>query len=46
MRYEATIEDPKVFTQEGNSELFEYQYNAYLLEQEWNNPASTFFEQR
>ena len=58
MLYEATIEDPKVFTrpwtiamplyrrQEANSELFEYQCNAYLLEQEWNNPASTFFERR
>ena len=58
MLYEATIEDPKVFTrpwkmsmplyrrQERNSELLEYQCNAYLLEQEWNNPASTFFEKR
>ena len=56
--YEAVIEDPNVFTrpwtiamplyrrQEANSELFEYQCNAYLLEQEWNNPASTFFERR
>ena len=58
MLYEATIEDPKVFTrpwkmsmplyrrQERTSELSEYQCNAYLLEQEWNNPASTFFEKR
>lgn len=56
--YEATIEDPKVFTrpwkismplyrrQERNAELFEYQCNAYLLEQEWTNPSSTFFEKR
>jgi len=56
--YEATIEDPKVFTrpwkismplyrrQERNAELFEYECNAYLLEQEWTNPASTFFEKR
>ena len=56
MLYEATIEDPNVFTrpwkismplyrrQERNSELLEYQCNAYLLEQEWSNPKSTFFE--
>ena len=56
--YEATIEDPKVFTrpwkismplyrrQERNSELLEHQCNAYLLEQEWDNPASTFFNKR
>ena len=55
--YEVTIEDPKVFTrpwkismplyrrQERNSELLEYQCHAYLLEQEWDNPASTFFEE-
>jgi len=55
--YEATIEDPNVFTQpwtismplyrrqEGNSELLEYQCHAYLLEQEWDNPDSTFFEE-
>ena len=58
MLYEATIEDPEVFTrpwkismplyrrQEANSELLEYQCPAYLLEQEWDNPESTFFEQR
>ncbi len=56
--YEATIEDPNVFTrpwkismplyrrQEGNSELLEYQCPAYLLEQEWDNPASTLFHER
>jgi hypothetical protein len=56
MLYEATVEDPNVFTrpwtismplyrrQETNIELFEYQCNAYLLEREWDNPASTFFE--
>jgi len=56
MLYEATIEDPNVFTrpwtismplyrrQESNIELFEYQCNAYLLEREWDDPASTFFE--
>ena len=54
--YEATIEDPEVFTQpwtismplyrrqEPDSELLEYQCNAYLLEQEWDNPDSTFFD--
>ena len=26
--------------------LYEYQCTAYLLEQEWNNPASTFFGPR
>jgi len=58
MLYEVTIEDPKVFArpwkismplyrrQEQNAELFEYQCNAYLLEQEWNIPNSTFFEKR
>ena len=58
MRYEVTIEDPKVFTrpwkmsmplyrrQEANSELFEYQCSAYLIEQEWNNPVSPLFEKR
>ena len=52
MLYEVTIEDPKVFTrpwkmsmplyrrQERNSELLEYQCHAYLLEQEWDNPAA------
>jgi hypothetical protein len=56
LRYEATIEDPAVFTrpwvismplyrrQEPSSELLEYQCNAYLLEQEWNTPGSTFFQ--
>jgi hypothetical protein len=56
--YEATIEDPKVFTrpwkismplyrrQERDIELYEYQCSADLLEQEWNNPSSTFFEKR
>ena len=54
--YEATIEDPEVFTrpwkismplyrrQEQDIELLEYQCHAYLLEQEWDNPDSTFFE--
>ncbi len=57
MLYEVTIEDPEVFTrpwkitmplyrrQEANSELLEYQCHAYLLEQEWDNPDSTFFDQ-
>ena len=56
MLYEVTIEDPEVFTrpwkismplyrrQEANSELLEYQCHAYLLEQEWDNPDSTFFD--
>jgi len=56
--YEATIEDSEVFTrpwkismplyrrQEQNSELLEYQCHAYLLEQEWDDPDSTFFEER
>lgn len=55
--YEATIEDPQVFAepwtismplyrrQETHSELLEYQCHAYLLEQEWDNPDSTFFDQ-
>lgn len=55
--YEATIEDPNVFTrpwtismplyrrQEQNMELLEYQCHAYLLEQEWDNPESAFFEE-
>jgi hypothetical protein len=54
--YEVTIEDPKVFTrpwkmsmplyrrQEPTAELLEYQCHAYLLDQEWDNPASTFFK--
>jgi hypothetical protein len=53
--YEVTVEDPKVFTrpwrmsmplyrrQEANSELFEYQCHAYLFDQEWDKPGSTFF---
>jgi hypothetical protein len=56
--YEVTIEDPKVFTrpwkmsmpiyrrQETNSEIFEYQCHAYLFDQEWDKPGSTFFENR
>jgi hypothetical protein len=56
LHYEATIEDPGTFAkpwkismplyrrQERNVELLEYQCNTYLLEQEWNNPASTLFE--
>ena len=56
MRYEATIEDPEVFSrpwtismplyrrQEPHSELLEYQCNAYLLEQEWSRSDSTLFE--
>ena len=57
MLYEATIEDDQVFTrpwkismplyrrQEQTAELLEYQCNAYLLEREWNNPATTLFNQ-
>ena len=56
MLYEVTIEDPTVFTrpwkmsmplyrrQEKSSELLEYACSAYLLEQEWDNPGSSFFE--
>ena len=55
--YEATIEDPNVFTrpwtirmplyrrQEQDIQLLEYQCHAYLLEQEWDNPDSTFFDE-
>ena len=55
--YEVTIEDPKVFTrpwkmsmplyrrQEKDIELLEYDCGAYLLEQEWDKPGSTFFGQ-
>jgi len=57
LRYEVTIEDPKVFTRpwkmsmslyrrQEQTELLEYACHAYLLEQEWDNPASSFFEQR
>ncbi len=54
--YEAEIEDPEVFTrpwkismplyrrQEPGSELLEYQCNAYLLDEEWDNEDSSFFE--
>jgi hypothetical protein len=56
MLYEATIEDPKVFTrpwtismalyrrQERNVELLEYKCHAYLLEQEWDKPGFTLVE--
>ena len=56
MLYEVTIEDPAVFTrpwkmsmplyrrQEKSGELLEYACSAYLLEQEWDNPTSSFFE--
>ncbi len=56
--YEATIEDPKVFTrpwkmsmplyrrQEKNIELLEYECGAYLLEQEWDKPGSPIFVHR
>ena len=55
--YEVTVEDPKVFTrpwkmsmplyrrQEKNVELLEYECGAYLLEQEWDKPNSSLFEQ-
>jgi hypothetical protein len=55
--YEVTVDDPKVFTrpwkmsmplyrrQEKQLELLEYQCNAYLLEQEWDKPGSSLFEQ-
>ena len=55
--YEATIEDPNVFTrpwkismplyrrQEANSEVLEYQCHAYLLDREWDDPSSTFFDE-
>ena len=57
LRYEVTIEDPKVFTRpwkmsmslyrrQEQSELLEYTCHAYLLEQEWDNPDSSFFEKR
>jgi hypothetical protein len=56
MLYEATIEDPKVFTrpwkismplyrrQEKDVELLDYACPAFLLEREWNNPTSTYFK--
>ena len=56
MLYEATIEDPKVFTrpwtismplyrrQERNVELLEYKCHAYLLEQEWDKPGFALVE--
>jgi len=55
MLYEATLEDPKVFTrpwkismplyrrQERNSELLEYECYPDLLEREWEKPESTLF---
>ncbi len=58
MQYEATIEDPKVFTRpwkismplyrrlEHTAELLEYDCPAYLLEKEWIDPTSTYFRQR
>jgi hypothetical protein len=57
MRYEATIEDADVFSrpwtismplyrrQETHAELLEYRCPAYLLEQQWGDPESTFFEE-
>jgi len=57
LRYDVTIEDPKVFTRpwtmsmplyrrhEQNVELLEYDCGAYLIKQEWNKPGSSFFEQ-
>ena len=56
--YEVTVEDPKVFTrpwkmsmflyrrQEKDIELLEYECGAYLLEQEWDKPGTTFFDKR
>jgi len=56
MQYEATIEDAKTFTtpwtirmplyrrQEKDVEVMEYACPAYLLEREWANPTSTYFE--
>jgi hypothetical protein len=56
MLYEATIEDPKVFTrpwkismplyrrQESNIELLEYECTAYLLEEEWGKEDSPLFK--
>jgi hypothetical protein len=56
MLYEATIEDPKVFTrpwkmsmplyrrQESNIELLEYECTAYLLESEWGKEDSPLFK--
>lgn len=58
MLYEATIEDPKVFTrpwkismplyklQGREAELMEYRCDAYLLDQEWDKPNSTYFQER
>ena len=55
MLYEATIEDPKVFTRpwkismplyrrlEKDVELLDYACPAFLLEREWANPTSTYF---
>jgi hypothetical protein len=56
MLYEATIEDPKVFTrpwkmsmplyrrQEAASELLEYDCGSYLLEEEWDKADSPLFK--
>jgi hypothetical protein len=56
MFYEATIEDPKVFTrpwkismplyrrQESNIELLEYECTAYLVEDEWSKEDSPLFK--
>ena len=55
MRYEVTIEDPKVFTrpwtmsmplyrrQDTQVEILEYECMAYLLEQEWDKADSPLF---
>ena len=55
MRYEVTIEDPKVFTrpwkmtmplyrrQESNAELLEYDCTTYRLEEEWDQKDSLLF---
>jgi hypothetical protein len=58
MLYEATLEDPKVFTRpwkismplyrrvEPLAEVLEYACPAYLLEKEWTDPKSNYFRQR
>jgi hypothetical protein len=57
LTYEATIEDPKVFSrpwkismplyrrQEKDIELLEYECGTYLLKQEWQKPDSPLFNQ-